>query len=242
MWSTSLPRGWKGSIASRRSARASGRGRGRWRWCTAAPPRRAAISSAFSAFSGFDASAPVAFFSLPLPSAVSLPGRGVVVVSGAWEARWSARGDFPRPPTALRGERALPPTRGASDGASGGGARRVAGRKQPPPPEATAEFCFVRSDRRKREGPVARTLHPGSRAAPWLARSPSRRKDSRTGRAAAVSSRTGAPVGLVSIRLIFPIFTIVVRAGHVWAQIGCRGGCRCTKAWLDNRFARVRVA
>ena len=118
--------------------------------------------SAFSAFSGFDASAPVAFFSLPLPFAVSLPGRGVVAVSGLGGAVVCTRGDFPRPPTALAGRRgAPPPTRGASDGASGGGARRVAGRKQPPPPEATAEFCFVRSDRRKRAGPVARTLHPG---------------------------------------------------------------------------------
>ena len=116
----------------------------------------------FSAFSGLDASAPVAVFSLPLPSAVSLPGRGVVAVSGLGGAVVCTRGDLPRPPTALAGRRgAPPPTRGASDGASGGGARRVAGRKPPPPPEAMAEFCFVRSDRRKRAGPVARTLSPG---------------------------------------------------------------------------------
>ena len=95
----------------------------------------------FSAFSGLDASAPVAVFSLPLPSAVSLPGRGVVAVSGLGGAVVCTRGDLPRPPTAL--------------------ARRVAGRKPPPPSEAMAEFCFVRSDRRKRAGPVARTLSPG---------------------------------------------------------------------------------
>ena len=53
-------------------------------------------------------------------------------------------------------------------------------------------------------GPSHARSIPGSRAAPGPARSPSRRKDSRTGRAAAVSSRTGAPVGLVSVLVNFP--------------------------------------
>ena len=160
MWSTSPPRGWKGlDCVSSLSARLRPSPR------SMEMEHRGASSTdgdcVFSAFSGLDASESVADFSLPLPSAVSLPGRDFVAVSGLGGAVVCTRGTSPSADGARRAKGAPPPTRGASDGASGGGARRVARRKPPPPPEATAEFCFVRSDGRERAGPVARTLHPG---------------------------------------------------------------------------------
>ena len=159
--------------------------------------------SAFSAFSGFDASAPVAFFSLPLPSQYRYPavGRGV---SGLGGAVVCTRG-LPRPPTALAG-------RGRAAGRAARATARAAAARAGSPAgshlllrnKPRLSFVSCEAIGVSARGPSRARSIPGSRAAPWPARSPSRRKDSRTGRAAAVSSRTGAPVGLVSILVNFP--------------------------------------